>query len=86
MLLLGRLAAAEDVALKIHAPQAAIHSGDTPSFDATIINQGKKPVTLVLPGDGSESGWRTPVVGWSVVSAAEPRQTHPAEPPLFPVY
>lgn len=29
-----------------------------------LKNEGSKPVTLVEPGDGSESGWRTPVLQW----------------------
>jgi hypothetical protein len=35
-----------------------------PGFTAHLVNKGKKPVTVVLPGDGSEVGWRTPVVRW----------------------
>lgn len=30
----------------------------------TLENEGTKPVVLVEPGDGSESGWRTPVLSW----------------------
>ncbi|HKV10537.1 MAG TPA: hypothetical protein VJ725_20520 [Thermoanaerobaculia bacterium] len=30
----------------------------------TLKNEGAKPVVLVEPGDGSESGWRTPVLSW----------------------
>src|SRR5436853_5580183 len=33
----------------------------------TIKNVSREPVTLVLPGDGSECKWRTPVVAWSFV-------------------
>lgn len=29
-----------------------------------LENEGPKPVTLVEPGDGSESGWRTPALQW----------------------
>lgn len=35
----------------------------------TLVNRGKKSVRLVVPGDGSESGWRTPVLGWTGKSA-----------------
>ena len=37
-------------------------------FVATVINGGTHPVTLVEPGDGSESGWRTPVITWKVTT------------------
>lgn len=30
----------------------------------TLKNEGAKAVVLVEPGDGSESGWRTPVLSW----------------------
>jgi hypothetical protein len=35
--------------------------------EVRIVNRGTKPVTLVQPGDGSGSHWRTPRVGWSVL-------------------
>jgi hypothetical protein len=35
-----------------------------PRFAVFLVNRGKKTVTVVLPGDGSEDGWRTPVVRW----------------------
>jgi hypothetical protein len=34
-----------------------------------IRNVGREAITLVQPGDGSESGLRTPTVSWSVRSA-----------------
>src|SRR5919201_6135680 len=54
-------------------------------FTATLLNKGKETVTLVTPGDGSDCGWRTPLVGWSVVkvSADNPRAgKHPDKVPL----
>lgn len=30
-----------------------------------VVNRGTLPVTLVHPGDGSEAGWRTPIVTWT---------------------
>ena len=52
--------------------------GDT-AFVATIINGGTKPVMLVEPGDGSDVGWRTPVITWKVTTLAGanvPRPRH----------
>lgn len=83
VLLLASPAAADDLVLKIEAPRAAIHVGGAPDLKPTIVNQGAKPVALVLPGDGSESKWRTPVVGWSVLSADELAQKHLPEVPVF---
>ena len=75
-------ALAQEVALKIGPPLEAIHVGDYPTFIVTISNQGKKPLTLVEPGDGSDCKWRTPVVGWSVLPSGG-IENHPKEPPLF---
>jgi hypothetical protein len=51
---------------------------------ATVVNQGKEAVTLVQPGDGSDFGWRTPVVGWSAVkvASADAKANHPNKPEL----
>lgn len=37
-------------------------------FALTLRNEGATPVKVVLPGDGSEVGWRTPVVTWSATT------------------
>jgi hypothetical protein len=34
-------------------------------FTAHLVNNGWRTETVVLPGDGSESGWRTPIVQWT---------------------
>ena len=36
---------------------------------AVITNRGQAPATLVMPGDGSYSAWRTPIVAWSTQRA-----------------
>ncbi len=38
----------------------------------TLINDGPKPVKLVVPGDGSEAGWRTPVLSWVAKKNGKP--------------
>jgi hypothetical protein len=40
------------------------------SFRGTLTHEGDGTVTLVLPGDGSEVGWRTPIVTWQVWTPA----------------
>jgi hypothetical protein len=42
-----------------------IAPGTNPHFVAHLVNDGAEPVTIVLPGDGSESAMRTPIVRWS---------------------
>jgi hypothetical protein len=74
---------AQDLTLKIEPPTESIHVGDHSNFTVTINNQGEKPVTLVEPGDGSDCKWRTPVIGWSVISNNNSEAKHPEEPPLF---
>jgi hypothetical protein len=44
---------------------SAVQHGYT-QFTGTLFNDGTKVVSLVEPGDGSESGWRTPTVSWTV--------------------
>lgn len=38
-------------------------------FRASLVNAGSLPVTVVLPGDGSEYGLRTPILRWDPPSA-----------------
>ena len=40
-----------------------------PQFSVSLVNNDKRSVTLVQPGDGSRMGWRTPVISWSVINA-----------------
>jgi hypothetical protein len=42
-----------------------IKAGDAPMLIVTIVNRGNQEVLLVRPGDGSQSGWRTPIIEWS---------------------
>jgi hypothetical protein len=46
-------------------------------FVATIRKRGDEAVTLVAPGDGSEAGWRTPVVTWNVTTPSGAPVTPP---------
>lgn len=71
-----------DLIVAVTAPRQAIHAGDYPRFAVTISNRGPNSVTLVEPGDGSDCAWRTPVVGWSILSVTAYQQKHPATPAL----
>jgi hypothetical protein len=52
------------VTLELHAKTPVITLGERPQFRAELINAGKEPIVIVLPGDGSIVGWRTPIVRW----------------------
>lgn len=44
---------------------AELQNGTT-RFRGVLKNGGPRPVTLIQPGDGSEAGWRTPILTWQV--------------------
>lgn len=44
--------------------RAELSPGQHGMSTLTITNGGTKTVRLVVPGDGSEAGWRTPVLTW----------------------
>ena len=69
------------VRLEIAADATQIPMGEQPQVHASLVNESKAAVALVLPGDGSSVGWRTPIVGWSVLDADD-RGTHPSAPPV----
>ena len=52
-----------DIVLATATP--VIKLGQRPQFSISLINRGKKSVTLVKPGEGSLYGWRTPIISWS---------------------
>jgi hypothetical protein len=41
---------------------------------ATLVNGGTTPVTLVDPGDGSEMGWRSPLITWKLTGSDGKRE------------
>jgi hypothetical protein len=72
LLLVSSMAPAIDVpppcglTLKVGPPDLDLVTSWT-SFTATLTNAGSRPVTLVMPGDGSLEGDRTPIVEWHFV-------------------
>jgi len=55
-----------DIELSTSTP--VVEVGETPQFSVSLVNRGKRVVTLVQPGDGSHWGWRTPVISWSIIN------------------
>jgi hypothetical protein len=72
---------ARDLTLRIATTKTEYTTGEAIQLKVTITNRGPTPVTLVQPGDGSESGWRTPIIGWSVLSADDEKARHPETMP-----
>lgn len=68
--------------LRIASDKILLRLTEHPNVQVKIVNLGEAPVTLVQPGDGSSCGWRTPLVGWSVVKAGDPAARHPPSVPL----
>lgn len=50
--------------IELSATSKSIRVGTRPEFVARLVNDGAEPITVVLPGDGSYSGRRTPVLRW----------------------
>lgn len=44
----------------------------TPSLELTLTNRGEEPVSLVIPGDGSEAGMRTPILKYTWLQDGKP--------------
>jgi hypothetical protein len=57
--------AATGVAVEVHPRRQLVRLGDRPALVVDVVNNGNKEVTLVQPGDGSQTGHRTPHVRWS---------------------
>jgi hypothetical protein len=57
--------------LRLRAATTKAKDGKRSAWEVVIVNRGRKPVTLVHPGDGSESGWRTPIIEWVIDGKVE---------------
>ncbi|MCA1593462.1 MAG: hypothetical protein LC754_12600 [Acidobacteria bacterium] len=76
---LGHASRSTNVALQFSAQNTSLHVGEETQIRLVIKNQGDRAVRLVEIGDGSESGWRTPVVALSIIKDDNAAQ-HPTEP------
>jgi hypothetical protein len=77
---------ARDLILRVSAKKTEYTTKEAIPLTVTITNRGPTLVTLVQPGDGSECGWRTPIVGWSILPAADAKATHPDGMPKREVF
>jgi hypothetical protein len=46
---------------------ATFRQHDGPEITARLTNNGERVVRLVMPGDGSLAGWRTPLIQWTFI-------------------
>lgn len=58
---------AAEMKLELVVPDEPLGLDSHSRIDARLTNASSQSVTVVLPGDGSEAGWRTPMISWSVV-------------------
>lgn len=48
-----------------------INKSEHLKIKANLINDGDKTVKIVMPGDGSQTAMRTPIIKWSVIKMQE---------------
>jgi len=61
------LADATELSLVVEPATLVVRPGKRVFVTARLINRGSRSLTLVLPGDGSRTGRRTPVIEWTFV-------------------
>lgn len=50
------------VAVELRPLHSTVKIGEVPELCLVLINRGSEEVLLVQPGDGSDRGWRTPII------------------------
>ena len=74
-----------ELTLRFVSETPVLRVEETPSIKLYITNNSDETVTLVHPGDGSYSAWRTPVVQWSIREAGD-LTPHPTGPDFEPKF
>ena len=69
----------DQLTLVMTAPTTVVRRESASPFTIYVTNNSDQKVTLVHPGDGSEVGWRTPIVQWSILENGD-ASVHPAFP------
>src|SRR5262245_12796256 len=57
---------APTLSLRIQPSAVKVSSGQQLTWEVALLNCGRQAVTVVQPGDGSDCGWRTPIIEWTV--------------------
>lgn len=50
--------------LVLKPSKTQVKSDEKITWEVSIINRGKNEALFVQPGDGSDCGWRTPIIEW----------------------
>jgi len=74
------LVAANDLELKLSFPTTQVKAGASLKAKVTIKNHGYETVHLVTPGEGSDYGLRTPMVGFSSIRISGKKESSNATP------
>jgi hypothetical protein len=67
----------DDLLLGISALSLHLKVGQKPDIRAEISNPGADPAVLVLPGDRSDLGGRTPIITWRIRVIRQDREPGP---------
>ena len=82
--------------LRLRTTEPIVKPGQEIRWQVSIVNRGTEPVTLVHPGDGSDCGWRTPIIEWvingrvegaglqNLIAKPEQKRAEPAPPEKKP--
>lgn len=60
----AKAGADDKIDLEIELRVEVVEVRKSVKYTAHLINRGTESVTVPLPGDGSDCGWRTPIVRW----------------------
>ena len=66
----------DKIDLRITAQKSSVGVLEGVWVNAVLTNKGSKLLRLVLPGDGSEDAWRTPIIKWNVQVLDRPQPEH----------
>jgi hypothetical protein len=66
-----------ELSLVFMTSSTAVRAYDSATAKIFVTNYSNANVTLVQPGDGSWSGWRTPSVAWSIMEITDSGEEAP---------
>jgi hypothetical protein len=75
--LFGHSKSSSDISMQLSVQEPTLRIGEDIIAGISITNNSNSAVLLVEPGDGSENGWRTPIVKWSVLEVSKDSEEVP---------
>src|SRR5262245_10231784 len=58
------------LSIELQVSRSSIGISEVLKCSAYLVNNGAEAAVVVLPGDGSDCGWRTPVVRWTPAASS----------------